>query len=156
MLSAIPSCCRCFPSKWPRNLSAKTMSWPHFQILWCLLLNVSLPGETPAMGDDKAPRAAVLEILQDALRGQSPAQAAGNGAGIPSVFCGKTKVFLANSLVSAVPWLMPLECSCLRAILAQREAKLLPSQWDQNWAFSIQLLNSIKHPSESSSAKHFV
>lgn len=59
------------------------------------------------MGDDKAPRAAVLEILQDALRGQSPAQAAGDGAGTPSVFCGKTKVFLANSLVSAVPWLLP-------------------------------------------------
>ncbi|XP_074413344.1 unconventional myosin-XIX isoform X1 [Zonotrichia albicollis] len=56
-------------------------------------------GETAVMGDDRAPRAAVLEILQGALRGQSPAQAAGDGAGIPSVFCGKTKVFLANSLL---------------------------------------------------------
>ncbi|NWT54611.1 MYO19 protein, partial [Erythrocercus mccallii] len=54
-------------------------------------------GETPVMDDDKAPRAAVLEILQDAVRGQTPAQETGNGAGIPSVYCGKTKVFLANS-----------------------------------------------------------
>ncbi|NXI12518.1 MYO19 protein, partial [Irena cyanogastra] len=55
--------------------------------------------ETPAMDEDTAPRAAVLEILQDAVRGQTPAQEAGNGAGIPSVYCGKTKVFLANSLL---------------------------------------------------------
>ncbi|NXQ06270.1 MYO19 protein, partial [Vidua macroura] len=60
---------------------------------------VSLPGETPGMDDDKAPRAAVLEILEDAVRGQTPAQEAGNGAGVPSVYCGKTKVFLANSLL---------------------------------------------------------
>ncbi|XP_039576653.1 unconventional myosin-XIX isoform X1 [Passer montanus] len=56
-------------------------------------------GETPGMGDGRAPRAAVLEILQEAVRGQSPALAAGDGAGIPSVYCGKTKVFLANSLL---------------------------------------------------------
>ncbi|NXV02129.1 MYO19 protein, partial [Cettia cetti] len=54
---------------------------------------------TPGMDDDKAPRAAVLEILQDALRGQSPAQETGNGAEIPSVYCGKTKVFLANAML---------------------------------------------------------
>ncbi|XP_005056677.1 PREDICTED: unconventional myosin-XIX [Ficedula albicollis] len=56
-------------------------------------------GETAVMDDDKAPRAAVLEILQDAVRGQSPAQETGNGAEIPSVYCGKTKVFLANSVL---------------------------------------------------------
>lgn len=90
------------------------------------------------MDDDRAPRAAVLEILQDAVRGQTPAQETGNGAGIPSVYCGRTKVFLANSTVSAVPWLMALECSCLRGILAQVvEAKLLPGQWDENLAFSM-------------------
>ncbi|NXR86548.1 MYO19 protein, partial [Hypocryptadius cinnamomeus] len=59
----------------------------------------SHPAEHKVLGDDKAPRAAVLEILQHAVRGQTPAQAAGNGAGIPSVYCGKTKVFLANSLL---------------------------------------------------------
>ncbi|NXQ29797.1 MYO19 protein, partial [Alaudala cheleensis] len=51
------------------------------------------------LGDDRAPRAAVLEILQDAVRGQSPAQETGNGAGTPSVYCGKTKVFLASSVL---------------------------------------------------------
>ncbi|NXR84579.1 MYO19 protein, partial [Pycnonotus jocosus] len=56
-------------------------------------------GETPVVDDDKAPRAAVLEILQDAVRGQTPAQETGNGAQIPSVYCGKTKVFLANSML---------------------------------------------------------
>ncbi|NXC05091.1 MYO19 protein, partial [Orthonyx spaldingii] len=55
-------------------------------------------GETP-VDDDKASRAAVLEILQDAVLGQIPAQETGSGAGIPSVYCGKTKVFLANSVL---------------------------------------------------------
>ncbi|NXA80805.1 MYO19 protein, partial [Thryothorus ludovicianus] len=59
----------------------------------------SHPAEKKGMGDGKAPRAAVLEILQDALRGQSPAQESGNAAETPSVFCGKTKVFLANSVL---------------------------------------------------------
>ncbi|NXH62943.1 MYO19 protein, partial [Rhabdornis inornatus] len=56
-------------------------------------------GETPVMDDDKAPRAAVLEILQEAVRGQIPAQETGNGAQFPSVYCGKTKVFLASSVL---------------------------------------------------------
>ncbi|XP_056362348.1 unconventional myosin-XIX [Oenanthe melanoleuca] len=56
-------------------------------------------GEIAVMDDDKAPRAAVLEILQDAVRGQTPAQETGNGAETPSVYCGKTKVFLANSVL---------------------------------------------------------
>lgn len=56
-------------------------------------------GETAVVDDAQAPRAAALEILQDALRGQSPALESGNGTGIPSVFCGKTKVFLANSVL---------------------------------------------------------
>ncbi|NXO67414.1 MYO19 protein, partial [Phainopepla nitens] len=59
----------------------------------------SKKSETPVMDDDKAPRAAVLEILQDAVGGQSPAQGTGNGAEIPSVFCGETKVFLADSVL---------------------------------------------------------
>ncbi|NXO41192.1 MYO19 protein, partial [Locustella ochotensis] len=61
--------------------------------------NNSHPAEKKVMDADKAPRAAVLEILQDALRGQTPAQETGNGAEIPSVYCGKTKVFLANSML---------------------------------------------------------
>ncbi|NWZ85284.1 MYO19 protein, partial [Poecile atricapillus] len=55
--------------------------------------------ETPVMDDDKAPRAAVLEILQDAVKEQTPAQETGDGAKIPSVYCGETKVFLANSML---------------------------------------------------------
>ncbi|NXQ46354.1 MYO19 protein, partial [Catharus fuscescens] len=53
-------------------------------------------GEPAVMDGDSA---AVLEILQDALRGQTPAQETGNAAEIPSVYCGKTKVFLANSVL---------------------------------------------------------
>nr|XP_021380528.1 unconventional myosin-XIX-like [Lonchura striata domestica] len=69
------------------------MPWPPFA-------NVVVPSPQCFIpGDDKAPRAAVLEILQDAVRGQTPAQGAGNGAGAPSVYCGKTKVFLATSLL---------------------------------------------------------
>ncbi|NXC99007.1 MYO19 protein, partial [Certhia familiaris] len=59
----------------------------------------SHPAEKKGVDDGKAPHAAVLEILQDALRGQTPAQETGNGAGTPSVYCGKTKVFLANSVL---------------------------------------------------------
>ncbi|NWV40478.1 MYO19 protein, partial [Grantiella picta] len=54
---------------------------------------------TPVVDDDKASRAAALEILQDAVMGQTPAQETGDGAEIPSVYCGKTKVFLANSVL---------------------------------------------------------
>ncbi|NXU12211.1 MYO19 protein, partial [Pardalotus punctatus] len=56
-------------------------------------------GEIPVGDDDKASRAAALEILGDAAVGQTPAQETGNGAEIPSVYCGKTKVFLANSVL---------------------------------------------------------
>ncbi|NXO30115.1 MYO19 protein, partial [Cisticola juncidis] len=56
----------------------------------------SHPAEKTGLDDD---RAAVLGILQDAVRGQGPAQETGNGAGTPSVYCGKTKVFLANSML---------------------------------------------------------
>ncbi|NWV78065.1 MYO19 protein, partial [Dasyornis broadbenti] len=59
----------------------------------------SHPAEKKGVDDDKASRAAALEILQDAVTGQTPAQETGNGAEIPSVYCGKTKVFLANSVL---------------------------------------------------------
>ncbi|NXN88351.1 MYO19 protein, partial [Bombycilla garrulus] len=59
----------------------------------------SHPAEKKVMDDDKAPRAAVLQILQDAVEGQNPAQGTGNGAEIPSVYCGATKVFLADSVL---------------------------------------------------------
>ncbi|NXF07015.1 MYO19 protein, partial [Smithornis capensis] len=55
-------------------------------------------GETLVMDDDKASRAAVLEILENAV-GQNPAEPPGEGAGTPSVYCGKTKVFLASAVL---------------------------------------------------------
>lgn len=53
----------------------------------------------PAVDGDTASRAAALEILRGVVLGQSPAQETGNGAEIPSVYCGRTKVFLANSVL---------------------------------------------------------
>ncbi|NXK92618.1 MYO19 protein, partial [Formicarius rufipectus] len=59
----------------------------------------SFPGETPGMAEDKAWHCAVLEILQHVVKGQPTAEQAGEGAESPSVFCGKTKVFLASSVL---------------------------------------------------------
>ncbi|NWR84649.1 MYO19 protein, partial [Furnarius figulus] len=67
--------------------------------IWChLLLNASFPGETPVMDEDKASRSAVLEILQNVVPGQTR-EPTGDGAEAPSVYCGKTKVFLASSVL---------------------------------------------------------
>ncbi|NXS07834.1 MYO19 protein, partial [Neodrepanis coruscans] len=49
--------------------------------------------------EKKAPHAAVLEILQDVVTGQTPAEQTGKGAGTPPVYCGKTKVFLASGVL---------------------------------------------------------
>ncbi|XP_009077368.1 PREDICTED: unconventional myosin-XIX [Acanthisitta chloris] len=56
-------------------------------------------GETAVMDDDRASRSAVLDILLSVLPCQSSAEQTGNGAETPSVYCGKTKVFLANSML---------------------------------------------------------
>ncbi|NWQ62125.1 MYO19 protein, partial [Neopipo cinnamomea] len=55
--------------------------------------------EAAVMDEDKASCSAVLEILQDVVMGQSTAEPTGSGAGTPSVYCGKTKVFLAGSVL---------------------------------------------------------
>ncbi|NWS96890.1 MYO19 protein, partial [Mionectes macconnelli] len=55
--------------------------------------------ETAVMEEDKASRSAVLEILQKVVTGQTTAGQTGSGAGTPSVYCGKTKVFLASSVL---------------------------------------------------------
>ncbi|NXN48192.1 MYO19 protein, partial [Rhinoptilus africanus] len=54
--------------------------------------------ETAVVGDDKAPRSVVFEILQN-VTGQTTAEQTGNGAENTSVYCGKTKVFMANSVL---------------------------------------------------------
>lgn len=68
--------------------------------------------------DDKASRSVVFEILQNVVRGQTTAEQTGNRAENTSVYCGKTKVFMANSVVRALfPWLT--EHTCIMGILAQ-------------------------------------
>ncbi|XP_050177609.1 LOW QUALITY PROTEIN: unconventional myosin-XIX [Myiozetetes cayanensis] len=56
-------------------------------------------GENAVMEEDKASRSAALEILQNIVVGQTTAEQTGSGAGTPSVYCGKTKVFLASSVL---------------------------------------------------------
>ncbi|NXJ66401.1 MYO19 protein, partial [Rostratula benghalensis] len=54
---------------------------------------------TPAADDDKASRAVVLEILQNVVRGQTTAEQRGSRAEDTPVYCGKTKVFMANAVL---------------------------------------------------------
>ncbi|NWR67461.1 MYO19 protein, partial [Bucorvus abyssinicus] len=53
----------------------------------------------PAVDDDKASRSVVFEILQNVVTGQTTVEQTGNRAENTSVYCGKTKVFLANSVL---------------------------------------------------------
>ncbi|XP_061224777.1 unconventional myosin-XIX isoform X2 [Neopsephotus bourkii] len=55
-------------------------------------------GKTPVADDDRASRSVVFEILQN-VTGQSAAGQTGNRAENMSVYCGKTKVFMANSVL---------------------------------------------------------
>lgn len=69
--------------------------------------------------DDKASRSVVFEILQN-VTGPTTAEQTGNRAENASVYCGKTKVFMANSVVRVLsPWLTVLERNCIMGILAQ-------------------------------------
>ncbi|NXX04942.1 MYO19 protein, partial [Larus smithsonianus] len=54
--------------------------------------------ETAVVNDDKASRSVVFEILQN-VTGRTTAEQRGNRAGNTSVYCGKTKVFMANSVL---------------------------------------------------------
>ncbi|XP_010150281.1 PREDICTED: unconventional myosin-XIX, partial [Eurypyga helias] len=56
-------------------------------------------GKTPLVDDDKASRSVAFEILQNVVMGQTAAEQTGNGAENTSVYCGKTKVFMANSVL---------------------------------------------------------
>ncbi|KAM6048591.1 unconventional myosin-XIX isoform 1-T1 [Theristicus caerulescens] len=56
-------------------------------------------GETPVADDDKASRSVVFEILQNVVTGQITAEQTGNRAENTSVYCGKTKVFMADSVL---------------------------------------------------------
>ncbi|NWR73312.1 MYO19 protein, partial [Centropus unirufus] len=61
--------------------------------------NVSFPVETPVVDDDKASRSVIFEILQNVVTEQTTAEQTGNRAENSSVYCGKTKVFMANSVL---------------------------------------------------------
>ena len=56
-------------------------------------------GETAAVDDNKASRSVIAEILQNVVTGQSAAEPTGKGSESTSVYCGKTKVFMANSVL---------------------------------------------------------
>ncbi|KFP96224.1 Unconventional myosin-XIX, partial [Leptosomus discolor] len=56
-------------------------------------------GRTPLAGEDKASRSAVVEILQNVVTGEAPAEPTGNRAENAVVYCGRTKVFMANAVL---------------------------------------------------------
>ncbi|NWH60688.1 MYO19 protein, partial [Geococcyx californianus] len=55
--------------------------------------------ETPVVDDEKASRSAIFEILQNVVTEQTTVEQTGNRAENPSVYCGKTKVFMVNSVL---------------------------------------------------------
>ncbi|NXU55456.1 MYO19 protein, partial [Turnix velox] len=61
-------------------------------------LQHSFSGEPAVDDDDKASRSAVLEILQNVVTGKTTEQT-GNRAENTAVYCGKTKVFMADSVL---------------------------------------------------------
>lgn len=72
------------------------------------------------MDDDKASHSVVFEILQNVITGQTTAEQTGNRAENTSVYCGKTKVFLANSVVRVLfSWLTVPESTRLIGIPAE-------------------------------------
>ncbi|NXP07163.1 MYO19 protein, partial [Thinocorus orbignyianus] len=54
---------------------------------------------TLVVEDDKASRAVIIEILQNVVGGQTSAEETGSRAGNPPVYCGRTKVFMANTVL---------------------------------------------------------
>ncbi|XP_064022704.1 unconventional myosin-XIX isoform X2 [Pogoniulus pusillus] len=56
-------------------------------------------GEAAVVDDDKASPSTVLEILQSVVMGQTTPEQTGNSAENTLVYCGKTKVFMANSVL---------------------------------------------------------
>eukprot|EP00075_Anas_platyrhynchos_P004199 XP_012950061.2 unconventional myosin-XIX isoform X2 [Anas platyrhynchos] len=56
-------------------------------------------GKTAVIDDDKASRSVIFEILQNVVTGQTAAEPTGKRSDNTSVYCGKTKVFMANSVL---------------------------------------------------------
>uniref|UniRef100_A0A8C0BEH7 Unconventional myosin-XIX n=1 Tax=Buteo japonicus TaxID=224669 RepID=A0A8C0BEH7_9AVES len=109
------------------NADCKAMTFKREEVLSQLqacgiveAITISAAGGTPVVDDDKASRSVVFEILQNVVMGPTTAEQTGNRAENASVYCGKTKVFMANSVVRVLsPWLTVLERNCIMGILAQ-------------------------------------
>ncbi|XP_032056699.1 unconventional myosin-XIX isoform X1 [Aythya fuligula] len=56
-------------------------------------------GKTAVTDDDKASCSVIFEILQNVVTGQTAAEPPGKRSDNTSVYCGKTKVFMANSVL---------------------------------------------------------
>uniref|UniRef100_A0A8B9UM68 Unconventional myosin-XIX n=1 Tax=Anas zonorhyncha TaxID=75864 RepID=A0A8B9UM68_9AVES len=69
------------------------------QVLQYLLFNAPFAGKTAVIDDDKASRSVIFEILQNVVTGQTAAEPTGKRSDNASVYCGKTKVFMANSVL---------------------------------------------------------
>ncbi|XP_064892803.1 unconventional myosin-XIX isoform X1 [Columba livia] len=61
--------------------------------------NKVFAGEAPLEGDAEASRSVIFEILRNVVTGQTAAEQPRNRAENTSVYCGKTKVFMANSVL---------------------------------------------------------
>ncbi|KFQ21661.1 Unconventional myosin-XIX, partial [Merops nubicus] len=77
--------------------------------------------EAAVVGEDKAPRSVIFEILQNVVTGPAPAEQTGSRAGQASVYCGKTKVFMANSVLE--------QLEARRAVVLNQKAFCIQCCW---------------------------
>ncbi|NWJ08875.1 MYO19 protein, partial [Crypturellus undulatus] len=68
-------------------------------VLWYLLFNASSTGETPETREDKPLCSVIYDILQNVVMEQTTSEPTGNRSENSSVYCGKTKVFMTNSVL---------------------------------------------------------
>ncbi|NWU88911.1 MYO19 protein, partial [Upupa epops] len=92
------------------------------------------PCEAPALHDDKASRSVVFEILQTVVAGQATAEQTGNRRESPLVYCGKTKVFMANSLLEQLEAtraaVLNEKAFCIQCCWRRfKQKKLLKERW---------------------------
>ncbi|XP_068011088.1 unconventional myosin-XIX isoform X1 [Melanerpes formicivorus] len=78
-------------------------------------------GEAAEVHDDKASPSVVLEILQNVVPGQTTPEQTGNRAETTLVYCGKTKVFMANSVLE--------QLEARRAVVLNKKALCIQCCW---------------------------
>ncbi|NXA35365.1 MYO19 protein, partial [Eudromia elegans] len=64
-----------------------------------VLFNASFTGETPETHEDKPLCSVIYDILQNVVMEQTTTEPTGNRSENSSVYCGKTKVFMTNSVL---------------------------------------------------------